>query len=140
MSETGVSSFGHWSIRTLIRHSSFVIRISPLLFSKLLIKQLRQRGDCRVGIGAFGGDRHLSALLGGEDDHLHHALSIGLAGLGTTFDHGDVACELVRHIHELHGRSGVQAKRVLHDDITNYSRHESTESQSSTGVENRLLK
>src|SRR5215207_2746658 len=108
------------SERRLTHPSSFTPSslVLSVLFSELSLEQFRELDDGVLRVVAVGVNAHLRAFGGGEDDHLHDALAVGLAGLLAELHHPDVALELVGHVHELHRRPRVQAELVRDDDVT----------------------
>jgi hypothetical protein len=50
---------------------------------------------------------------GREDDELHHALAVGLAGLLAALEDRDRRRELVGHVGELHRRARVEPRELI---------------------------
>ena len=95
----------------------YLIRFPLSFLTKLVLEQLRQLGDRLVRVGTFRLDPQRRPLRRGEDDHLHHALTIGFGRLVASLVHHDFGLKLVGRIHELHRRPRVQAERVADDDV-----------------------
>jgi hypothetical protein len=93
------------------------------IVSEAGIDELGELIDGFLGVMAVGGDAQEGAFDGGEDDHLHDALAVGLGGLGRLGLDADLGLELIGEVDKLHGGPGVQAKPVADDDISGNGGH-----------------